>query len=64
MDESKTEIRVPINEENKYFECKFTVEHCEGLGGIQRDRRITFDGYMPYSMFHAFATAIKEVVDE
>ena len=64
MDERKIEIGVQTNEENKYFECKFTVEHRETLGDAEKNGRITFEGYMPYSMFHVIATAIKDVVQD
>lgn len=50
-------------------ECKFTVEHNEGLGGdwecnvggTHRQRRIEFEGYATMDVMHELAEAIKQV---
>ena len=50
-------------------ECKFTVEHKEGLGGdwernvggTNRQRSITFEGYATMDVMHELAEAIRRV---
>ena len=50
-------------------ECKFTVEHKEGLGGdwernaggTHRQRSITFEGYATMDVMHELAEAIRRV---
>ena len=51
------------------YECKFTVECREGLGGDfqrnvggqQREKRVTFDGYANPALIDAIISAIGEV---
>lgn len=51
------------------YECKFTVETSENLGGevltniggTGRDKRVTFEGYASPGLYEALADAIVEV---
>lgn len=51
-------------------ECKFTVEHREGIGGdfernvggTQEHKRITFEGYATSQLYDALMNAIGEVL--
>ena len=57
-------------DERRFVECKFTVEHRQGVGGdwernvggTQDEKRVTFDGYATGELYDALVVAIREVL--
>lgn len=53
------------------YECKFTVESSQksggdfltNIGGGNRDKRVTFEGYASPGLYEALADAIGEVLE-
>lgn len=66
MDENAVEVPSP-----KFVECKFTVEsrECLGgdwernIGGANKEKRVTFEGFATTALYDAIIDAIREVVE-
>ena len=45
------------------YECKFTVESRSEVGGIQSEKRVTFDGYASDELYAALIDMMGKVMD-
>lgn len=58
-------------DESRFVECKFTVEHRQGIGGdwernvggTHDEKRVTFAGYATGELYDALMASIREVLE-
>lgn len=71
MSVNENAAEVPSLNSLKFVECKVTVESRQRLGGdwernvggANKEKRVTFDGYATTALYDAIIDAIREVVE-